>query len=619
MTELRGIIKALDADNDNCVIDIEDVPDEIAERGHYICLLCGSDLIAKKGTKRMHHFAHRSATECDDWATGMTEWHLMGQRILEGRGAKLETPFANIDNRGHRHRLDALMTDGDGHRKGFELQHSPMGRDMFDVRNRFYLDELDELIWVFDVRGRDIRLGREFHPAGSKRGFRPFVDHLGRWMRQPEWFSSPCLEGWYGRMLSVFLYVDGGDDWPDGRIVEVVAPELAPDGHGNGREPWLGRSLSIMEWLDEVTGRGSFAGRRRTHVLTYMYHDGTTESLSVRYGMRIPLPSRDPSVPEGKDPRWPAIPRRIPDRNLVLRQELTDRMCSVRITGSGRSVTVPYGSDRGQVWDAVRTGLIRCRQLPMIDRLDMSIIPPVLRDDLVLRPSCPVSYPAGNAGRMTGWNGQTRRVSSQGMERMPSGGSSRRPAPSVSITPLARPTNRRVLSVGSRGRHKVTVLGTDGTSLGFVTVDDGTDIRDAVDAVRQSLVMFGTTDGHDWDGIPDGRVHEDVTVTLRRTGGRRKVTDGTDSTMTTDVPREGATTSQNATATLRIVAQGGTDGDIDLSVPVTTGTPLSVALCSAKSSAGRAGDAYIWEIPQGNDLVDGDMFVRLAVRGDGRA
>lgn len=559
MAELRGIVKALDADHDNRVIDIEEVPDEIAERGHYTCLLCGSDLIAKKGTKRMHHFAHHSATECDSWASGMTEWHLTGQRLLEARGAKLEVPFEATDSRGRRHRIDALVEDSDGYRTGIEFQHSPMGRDMFDVRNDFYLGELDELVWVFDVRGRDVSLGREYRygmrDAPVARGA---VTRCGSWKHPPEWFSPPCLASWYGRRLTVFLYMDGRDDWSDGRIIEVISPALGSAGYDS--EIWLGQAYPAISLVNELGRRGSFVGRNRMHTLAYAYHDGTGESFPVRHGMPLPVPRHKPDAPEGKEEHIADVPRRMPPRDLVLRQELRDRQCHIRIVGSGCTATVAYGSTRDQALDAVRAGLVACRQVPLLDRIDANDIPPVIRGDVTLRP---------------------RRAEPRLAKSAPSRPSRSSPMPTpVARRPSAQPARRQ-------RRHRVTFVDDNGAQVGFVDADDGSPLRDAAISMHRSLKVFGTAGDYEWPKPFLGHVPDDMTITL---------------------PRK--------SVTVHIAGRGGAGGNIDLSVSVPRGTPLAEALRIAREQAGRSGDAYGWEVPRGTEPVDGDAFVHLVPEDD---
>lgn len=511
MAEIQGIVKALDASRR--VIDIEDVPDAIPERGEYSCLLCGSRLIAKKGTKVMHHFAHHSATECDTWASGMTEWHLAGQRLLEQRGARLEVPFKHEDTDGHRHRIDALVTDGHGYRTGFELQHSPMSTEMFDVRNKFYLDELDELIWVFDVRGKDVGIDMRLSAPWE---LREFDGYLGHWTRSPGWFDGHVLDGWHKRRLTVFLYVSGRDDWTDGRIVEVLVP---PGFDRRHPERWVGRECLACEWADEVARRrGSFVMRNRTHDLTYSYHDGTSETRPVRCGARLPRPRRRPPVPQGKEEDLRGRPSRMPSRPVTVEQRLVDKMLSVRLVGTGCRIEarLPYGSDRARVMSSLGTELGRRGKLMLAGRIPEGDIPPVLTGDVTLR-----LRDAGRGdGRAGGPAGSSRRkvmvprtTASAPSPRPAPRGTSPRIMPRIARQDATRPVAKRAGVV----RHRVDVIDEAGTPLGFASVPDGSSLADAVADVRASLSLFGTADGYEWpggDALRD-RVYDDMEVTIR--------------------------------------------------------------------------------------------------------
>ncbi|SHN90340.1 hypothetical protein BHECKSOX_531 [Bathymodiolus heckerae thiotrophic gill symbiont] len=40
-----------------------------------LCQFCSSDLIAKCGDIKIHHWAHKSKRNCDIWRENETEWH----------------------------------------------------------------------------------------------------------------------------------------------------------------------------------------------------------------------------------------------------------------------------------------------------------------------------------------------------------------------------------------------------------------------------------------------------------------------------------------------------------------------------------------------------------------
>ena len=60
MTKHSKLIYAL---KDGNIVSIDDVPS--GKECGCVCPACGDELIARKGQKRMHHFAHRSNEDCE--------------------------------------------------------------------------------------------------------------------------------------------------------------------------------------------------------------------------------------------------------------------------------------------------------------------------------------------------------------------------------------------------------------------------------------------------------------------------------------------------------------------------------------------------------------------------
>jgi len=102
------------------------------------CPICGCELIAKCGTRVMHHWAHHRPKDCDPWWENETPWH---------RQWKNEYP---LDCREVSHTAD----DGEIHRADIktptgiviEVQHSTMTDAERDSREEFY----GNLVWVLD-------------------------------------------------------------------------------------------------------------------------------------------------------------------------------------------------------------------------------------------------------------------------------------------------------------------------------------------------------------------------------------------------------------------------------------------------------------------------------------
>ena len=103
-----------------------------------ICLCCGSELIAKCGTHKVWHWAHKSKQYCDHWWENETQWHrdwknhfpLDWQEVLH---------FADD---GEKHIADVKTSDG----LVIEFQHSKLCSEERTARECFY----ENMIWVVD-------------------------------------------------------------------------------------------------------------------------------------------------------------------------------------------------------------------------------------------------------------------------------------------------------------------------------------------------------------------------------------------------------------------------------------------------------------------------------------
>lgn len=48
---------------------------EATKGGKGICPICGPELIAKCGSLKINHWAHKAIRNCDPWWENETEWH----------------------------------------------------------------------------------------------------------------------------------------------------------------------------------------------------------------------------------------------------------------------------------------------------------------------------------------------------------------------------------------------------------------------------------------------------------------------------------------------------------------------------------------------------------------
>lgn len=67
-------------DENNSIVDIQSVSEEIRKLHTYHCISCNAKMIAKLGSKNMHHFAHKSGDESCNMETYL---HMLGKHLLK--------------------------------------------------------------------------------------------------------------------------------------------------------------------------------------------------------------------------------------------------------------------------------------------------------------------------------------------------------------------------------------------------------------------------------------------------------------------------------------------------------------------------------------------------------
>lgn len=133
-----------------------------AERGShsYFCRYCGNSMIARKGTVKSHHFAHKSKCNCDPWYHGKGEWHREMQDLFPK-----EYQEVILESEGEKHIADVCIPKPNGQRLVIEFQDSPMSNEEFITRTLFWKSNNSDMIWVFNLLGKDIR---EFPNANER-------------------------------------------------------------------------------------------------------------------------------------------------------------------------------------------------------------------------------------------------------------------------------------------------------------------------------------------------------------------------------------------------------------------------------------------------------------------
>jgi competence protein CoiA len=107
--------------------------------GRGFCPFCNGEVIAKCGTYRVSHWAHRAIRDCDSWAEGETDWH----RAWKNKFPAECREFIQHDRQsGEKHIADVRTHHG----LVIEFQRSPLDPLERVKRERFH----GNMVWVVD-------------------------------------------------------------------------------------------------------------------------------------------------------------------------------------------------------------------------------------------------------------------------------------------------------------------------------------------------------------------------------------------------------------------------------------------------------------------------------------
>lgn len=112
---------------------------EAAKGAKGICPGCGSELIAKCGDIKLHHWAHKGNRNCDPWWEHETEWHRLWKNNFP---KKWQEVILHDGQTGEKHIADTRTTHG----LIIEFQHSHIDPQERAKRERFYKN----MVWVVD-------------------------------------------------------------------------------------------------------------------------------------------------------------------------------------------------------------------------------------------------------------------------------------------------------------------------------------------------------------------------------------------------------------------------------------------------------------------------------------
>jgi competence protein CoiA len=112
---------------------------EAYARGRGMCPVCKGEVIAKCGTHKVPHWAHRGIRDCNSWAEKETEWHRAWKNKFP---AECQEFIQRDGHSGERHIADVRTPHG----LVIEFQHSHLDPLERAKRERFYRN----MVWVVD-------------------------------------------------------------------------------------------------------------------------------------------------------------------------------------------------------------------------------------------------------------------------------------------------------------------------------------------------------------------------------------------------------------------------------------------------------------------------------------
>jgi len=104
-----------------------------------VCQCCGESVIAKCGSIRIHHWAHKKKDNCDSWYEPMTDWHIEWQNNFPEEWREI---VLISQETGEKHIADIYTPN----MYTIEIQNSPISIEEYKSRRDFY----KKLIWVIN-------------------------------------------------------------------------------------------------------------------------------------------------------------------------------------------------------------------------------------------------------------------------------------------------------------------------------------------------------------------------------------------------------------------------------------------------------------------------------------
>lgn len=158
-----------------------------------LCCCCSKPVIAKCGTRKIWHWAHKSKTDCDNWWEPETEWH----RTWKNNYPSDWQEISLFDNRTKEKHIADVRTV---HSLVIEFQHSNINTQERISREQFYKN----MVWIVD----GTRLKRDY-PRFLKEWKRGGISEVHQTDKSgifEVWFPEFCFpEAWLKSSVPVIF------------------------------------------------------------------------------------------------------------------------------------------------------------------------------------------------------------------------------------------------------------------------------------------------------------------------------------------------------------------------------------------------------------------------------
>lgn len=190
----------------------------------YRCPGCNAPVIAKKGRKVVHHFAHKQKQRECDWDAGETHAHRQAKKVIRdsatARGLRAELEYT-INTQLGSQRADVMVWATAQTLVAFELQHTALDLDELEKRAcgyahsgtpQIWIPFLRPLVWDRAKKREDGSLLVSEYPA------RPFEKWIhGLHQKRGMWTYDPASETlWHALLADHYRWVDGSTWYEDG-------------------------------------------------------------------------------------------------------------------------------------------------------------------------------------------------------------------------------------------------------------------------------------------------------------------------------------------------------------------------------------------------------------------